>query len=169
MPANRVEPVEAIASYARRTKGTVRIVLQLPAAEPTAGEQAQVRLTGRQGSVRARATITAADPGVCVEVSVPAKKLPPGIWKIAVRIDPETPFGRVQARLLTSRTQPIALLPGPPSRRQIEPPRRLHRPRRPQLVERSGRLVDRGLRRLPDERAAKYRASLRKAARRLFG
>lgn len=169
MPANRVEPVEAIASYAHRAKGTVRLVLQLPGAEPTDGANATVRLAGQRGTVRAKATVTATDPGVRVEATVPAKELPPDIWRIAVRLDPEGPFLRVQARLLTSRTQPIALLPGPVPPRQIDAPRARTQTGSSRLVQRAGRVVDLVLKRLPEERAARYRTSLRRSARRVLG
>lgn len=172
MTANPVETVETIASYARRAGNGVRLVLHLPDVQGGEGAEAQIRLTSGRGSVRANATVTAAIPGVHIETTIPAKRLPPSVWRIAVRLDSEGPFRRVQARLLTSRTQPIALLPGPAPKTLMDPPpvkTRKTRKARPRVMRGAARMVDQALGVLPAERATRYRASLRKSARRILG
>lgn len=169
MTANPVETVETIASYARRSESGVRLVLHLPDVQSTETATAQVRLKSGRGSVRANATVRPALPGVHIEADIPAKRLPPSVWRIAVRLDSEGPFRRVQARLLTSRTQPIALLPGPTPKTLMDPPPARTPKAHPRVLRSAGRVVDHALGVLPAERATRYRATLRRSARRILG
>jgi hypothetical protein len=169
MTTKTVESVETISSYARRTEDGVQLVLHLPGLQADEGTL-QLRLAGPRGKVRTEATVTATEPGMRVEAHLGAKQLSPGVWRIALRQDPEAPFVRAQARLLMSTTQPIALLPGPAPRTRLEPPVRAvpSSPARRALRE-AGRLADRALSVLPADRAERARETLRSSAHRILG
>src|SRR4051794_22376602 len=179
MTTRGVQAVETIASYANQVEGVVNLVLHLPegadGAEGPLGSAATLRLrrANRGPAVTAPATTTPAEGGALLESHIGADQLPPGVWRMWLRPAADAPEIRLQARLLTSRKQPIALLPGPAPRIGGSPA--IPRPRRaePAPASAPGRLrgfavkgVDAALSRLPEERAARYRAHLAKAARR---
>ena len=57
-----------------------------------------------------------------LEATIPASRLGRGIWSLAFRPAPGTPFEPIEARLLTGARQPISLIPGPvPKTRLPEP------------------------------------------------
>jgi hypothetical protein len=122
------------------------------------------------------ATSSALPDGTLIEASIDADKLPPGVWRIWMRPGEDQPEIRLQARLLVSRKQPIALLPGPAPRTGAAPaipqPRRRQQPAaasRSRLRAAAVKGVDAVLSRLPDERAARYRARLAQVAHRVTG
>src|SRR3954452_12219796 len=173
MSPSGLQTVETIASYANQVEGVVKLVLHLP--EGPAGSEPTLRLrrANRGPVVTATGAASPAEGGVLVECRIGVDQLPPGVWRIWMRPAPDAPEIRLQARLLTSRKQPIALLPGPAPRiggsPAIPPPRRAGAA----PASARGRLrgfavkgVDAALSRLPEERAARYRAHLAKAARR---
>ena len=120
----RAQPVEAIASYAHRAGPDIRLVLHLPRARHAGGG---VRLLFRAAhgdppETSVEADVAAADPGVVVTAQVPAERLPDGVWSLETVADGES-GELLEARLLTSHTQPVALLPGPAPDMRMRPPR----------------------------------------------
>jgi hypothetical protein len=115
--------VDEVASFAHRVDGGVRVVLHLPDVD-LGTDEALVRLRAEGAVCRRPATVTTLDGASTLEVVVPAKGLGRRVWQLAVRTDAPS-FRRVQARLLTSDRQPIALIPGPVPRTDLaEPPPR---------------------------------------------
>lgn len=161
--------VETISSYARRIGDRVRVVLDLPELDVHGQAQVTLRLKSHHGAVVSEAEATPVGAGTRLEAEFPAKRLRPGVWRLAARPGSEAAFRGVGARLLTSRTQPIALLVGPAPRGSIAPPKPQSSPTRKQrLARRAGSLVDRALAPLPPEKAARYRATARRSARQLL-
>lgn len=160
--------VETISSYARRSGSAIELVLRLEDGEAVAGPSTSLRVRGPRGAVSTTAAVSATQRGVQLDASLPSNRLAPGVWRIAVRPEPGAPFRRVQARLLVSRTQPVALLPGPAPRTKMEPPSR-RTAQRPPALQKLGSALDRALSRLPETQAARSRAALRKSARRVLG
>ena len=117
--------VDEVASLAHRVDGGVRVVLHLPEVD-LGSDQAVVRLRTEGGAVRLRpATVTTLDGSSTLELVVPANGLGRRVWRLAVRSPDAPSFRRLQARLLTSDRQPIALIPGPmPRTDPAEPPPR---------------------------------------------
>lgn len=114
-------PVSVITSLAHRSNGAVHVVLHLPVVDLPPGPGV-LRCAGRGRRVRAAATITAADTGVLVEATFAGDRLRRAVWRLAVKAQGTEEFVPVEARLLTSRRQPVALLPGPaPVTRLAEP------------------------------------------------
>jgi hypothetical protein len=174
-PKDQALAVEVISSYARRSADRVRLRLQLPRVRMVDGQQVRVRLQRAKASVTGDDTVTDVTGGIRVEAELPADRLPSGTWSIAVSIGTGGRFQRVQARLLTSTTRPIALLTGSAPRgsalaaggRVAQPPSKA--PGHPDWMRRAGRLVDRALGVLPPTRAARCRKAVRATARRVLG
>jgi glycosyltransferase involved in cell wall biosynthesis len=173
-PKDQAVVVEVTSSYARRSADRVRLVLHLPGAGTSDGQRARVRLQRAQSAVTGDATVTDAIGGIRVEAGLPADRLPSGTWSIAVSLGQGERFQRVQARLLTSTTRPVALLTGSAPRgsasggsgRVAQPPKA---PGHPDWMRRAGRQVDRALGVLPPAQAARCRKALRATARRVLG
>jgi hypothetical protein len=175
MTTRGVQAVETIASYANQVEGVVNLVLHLPeGASASEAGTLRLRRVNRGPAVTATATTSPAEGGALLESHIGADQLPPGVWRMWLRPAPDAPEIRLQARLLTSRKQPIALLPGPAPRiggsPAIPQPRRAETapsPARGRLRGVAVKGVDAALSRLPEERAARYRAGLAKVARRV--
>jgi hypothetical protein len=97
-----------------------------------------------------------------------------GTWRLWVKPDGASDFRRMAAWLVVSDSQPIALLSGETPRTQMAPPRPRRRPagaaggrRRSQARRALVKVADSALSRLPEERRARYRSTLAKAARRV--
>ena len=165
MPTKPTHVVETISSYARRRDGAVAVILHLPELATGAGE-GDVRLASGRRNVSARATVKEAVPGARVEAELPAEQLPPGVWTVSVKLDGDTSFQSVQARLLTSGQQPIALLTGPRGGAGLTAGAPVTGRRR--VAAQAGRVLDRVLAVLPPEQARRYRSTLRKTARRVL-
>jgi len=115
-------PVEIVSSFAHRRGEDIRVVLHLPALGPVSSSTVPVRFSDGKRRVGRPAEARAAEPGTILELSVPAKVFGRGLWRLAVRADGPGGFVPVEARLMTGRRQPIALLPGPaPTTRLPEP------------------------------------------------
>jgi hypothetical protein len=126
------QPIEAVSSYARHGGDAVRVVVTLP---DTLHELVGDRLTTRRvwlrlsrqvddgrETTRAPVTVdtTGAQPVLTAEVA--SELLAPAVWNLALRVGQGGPLVRLEARLLVSDTQPIALLAGPkPLTRMDEP------------------------------------------------
>jgi len=116
------EPVSVITSLAHRRGGDVRVVLHLPGLDlpPGAGLLRCSNADGRR--VRRPATVTSASEGVHVEALFPAARLRGDVWRLAVKSKESDAWRPVEARVLVSPRQPVALLPGPrPVTRLPEP------------------------------------------------
>jgi hypothetical protein len=163
--------VELSASYAHRAGEDVHLVVQL-ADGATVGTPAQLQLTAGKQLKRVPVTVTPTADGLLLDGRVPAATLRPGVWRIAVAGGDAAPVP-VEARLLNSRKQPIALLPGPLPTTQLPPPERTSAPTsdsgRVRAYRTAAGIANRGLALLPEERASKARAALKKVGRRVLG
>lgn len=175
MAAGDIKRVEPVGTYARKSGDTVRLQLQLPDAPQLQEPTLRLRARNGKGVVEAPAEVRPAGGGVIVTASMPRADLRPGVWRVALRPEPDGPFRPLQARLLINDRQPVALLSGPVPRTEMAPPRPRTGPSGQTPVERrqdkarraAVKVVDGALSRLPEERAARYRAALAKAARRV--
>jgi hypothetical protein len=122
-----IERVDIAASYARRLDDEVQLVLLLPDAEPGPGPVV-VRLRDGGRTLKHPATIGLVPGGARLEMVAPAQKLGRGVWRLAVRTRPDAAFTRIEARLLTGRGQPVALLPGPAPETRMPAPEPAGRP-----------------------------------------
>lgn len=169
MTQNDVETVGFVLSYARRSGKDLTLVIQLPNVTEIDSPDVQLRLRGQRDTARIAGTLTKDPdrPGAMLRARVPARSVKPDVYRIAMRPASGGEFGRIQARLLVGRAQPVALLPGPAPRTKMQPPRPrpTSRPRR-RAVQAAAKVVDRALRRVPADRAVRYRAIVRRLARR---
>jgi hypothetical protein len=118
------QPIEAVASYARRADDVVRVVLVLPddlrdvAGDALTSRRVWLRLRhsadGEHRAARVPARVTPGDRPR-LDVDVPAAELAPGVWNLALRLGKGGPLVQLEARLLVTDTtvQPLALLAGP--------------------------------------------------------
>jgi len=126
------QPIEAVSSYARRVDDTVRIILTLPddlhdqVGDRLGTKRVWLRLVhkGADGREALRVPVsvdtTGARPVLTAEVA--DEQMPSGVWSLALRVGKGGPLVDLEARLLMSTTQPIALLAGPrPTTRMEEP------------------------------------------------
>ena len=142
-------PVEIVSSLAHRRQGAIRVVLHLPTVAVPPTETVPVRLACGERSFRVPASVEPAAPGVRLEFSVRAPRLGRGVWTLALRPAAGEPLIPIEARLLTGRGQPTALIPGPvPAGRLPEPVPVTLGPGSPTLVHRVGRVLRRGVRRV---------------------
>ena len=118
-------PLELSASYAHRVGDHLHVVLQL--ADAGAGD-VPAELELRAGKRTVRVPVTAAGAGL--DAVVPLARLRPGLWRVAL-VGPDGDVRPVQGRLLNSRRQPVALLPGPVPSTQLAPPQPSRRRRAP--------------------------------------
>ena len=166
--ADSVQPINTISSYARRSGDQIHLVLDIPSDGSVPDGAAEVRVKGPRAMARASATVTPVAGGSRVQASLPAKLLKADVYRLALRPNGAGTFQRLQARLVVSPTQPIALLPGPAPRTRILPPRPKQVPPVRARAERAAAgLVGKALRRLPEDRADRYRTTLRRLARHL--
>jgi hypothetical protein len=180
--------VELSASYAHRTGEDIHVVLTLTDDVP-ADTAARLQLRAGRKVVRVAATptvpaapATAGDPGdaagtdgsagLVLDARVPAAELRPGVWSVGL-VGSDGAVTPVEARLLNSRKQPIALLPGPVPRTVLAPPQRVAPPApsagKARVYATASKIANRGLSMLPDQQASKYRSVLKKAGRRVLG
>jgi hypothetical protein len=124
---SEAQRVDVAASYARRVEGGIQVVLLLPDADPGPGP-VEVRLREAGRTLKREAAVHLEPNGVRLELVVPAQRLGQGVWRLAVRTAPEDSFTRIEARLLTSRRQPVALLPGPAPDTRMPAPEPAARP-----------------------------------------
>ena len=162
--------VDLSASYAHRAGDDIHVVLQL-ADETALDAAAQLQLRAGRKVVRTPATSTYTPGGRVLDARVPAADLRPGVWRLGL-VDAGQGVQPVEARLLNARRQPIALLPGPTPRTELAPPQpaRAASPAgtRGRAYRAAGRVADKGLALLPEQRATRYRALLKKAGRRVL-
>lgn len=116
--------LDETASYARRSNGSVLLVLRMSLDEPLDVPEARLRFSDGERQVRTRARLRRTGESVVVlEADVPAARLTPGTWRLALRPGPDESWTPLQARLLVpSPGQPVALLPGPEPRTRMAPP-----------------------------------------------
>ena len=126
------QPIEAVSSYARRVGDTVRIVLVLPddlrdqVGDGLGSGRVWLRLVRRnpddREARRVPVTVDTTGAGPVLVAEVPDDQVPSGLWRLALRVGKGGPLVELEARLLMSRTQPLALLAGPkPTTRMEEP------------------------------------------------
>jgi hypothetical protein len=121
--------VDEIASYAHRVDDGVRLVLHVPGLVPDTDE-VRVRLWAGDQVRQRPASVRAVDGGTVLELVVPVKGLGHRVWRLAVAAGGDgTSYRRLQARLLTSSRQPVALITGPMPRTVLPEPSPRRRPR----------------------------------------
>jgi hypothetical protein len=163
--------VDLTLSYAYRSGGDIRVVLVLP--EATGASQfTWLRLRNAKRTVRVEVAPTTTADGTLVDVTIPAPRLGRSVWKLALLSENAPRAVALQARLLTSRTQPVALLPGPEPTTRMPPPKPRppvgRRAAGPELRARITRSVDGALRLLPAPAASRVRAGLVRIGRRVL-
>jgi hypothetical protein len=165
--------VDTVASYARRRADAVDVVLFLPGA-PALDEPTTLRLRNGQKTLRCAATSLPTAGGVLVTASVPDRQLGKQVWRLSLLTGEPRTSRQLEARLLASREQPVALLTGPLPETVLQPPRPRATtapggPTTPAARARRGavKVVDTLLSPLPDEQAARYRSALAGVARRV--
>ena len=169
MTNTAVLAVEPTASYAQRVGDAVRLVLQLPARPASAREAGTLQLRRGERVVRVPVSSRPTPTGTLMDATVSTRELGRGTWDLAL-VEESQPT-RLQARLVYSKKQPVALLPGPVPTTTLAPPRPKPAARtlRTRLYAAAAAVAKTGLRALPEERAARYRSVLKKAGRRLHG
>jgi hypothetical protein len=158
--------LELSASYAHRVGEDLHIVLH-----PTEDvSPAPTQLELRTGKKVVRVPVTTQDGAL--DARVASDGLRPGLWRLALA-GPDGRTTPVQARLLNSRKQPVALLPGPVPSTQLAPPQPAGPPASPSARARAYRaaavVANKGLSLLPERQASKARGVLKKAGRRVLG
>ncbi|MCD4523319.1 hypothetical protein [Nocardioides sp. cx-173] len=123
MPPELIE-VDVVHSYARRVGDRVQLVLTLPADTPLEGRRAWLRLVPKHDAepFRVPTDLTRDESGWRLEAYADAVSLTPGLWRLWLRVGKGGPLPRLQALLLMSDIQPIALLPGPRTRTLMAEP-----------------------------------------------
>jgi hypothetical protein len=154
-------------SYARRTGTQVRIVLRLE--EPLPASRVSLRLHSGRRVVEVPAAVDDPAGRPRLEALVDKSRLRGATWRL--RLDDGTGETSVEARLVFRAGQPIALVPGPEPATALAPPPPREAPGPGPARSRARRLVSAPanavLRRLPQERAAHYRRTLRRLESRL--
>lgn len=153
-------PIEVDFPYcvAFRSGGSLTLVLDVVA--PVAADPV-VRLRLGKRNLEAPVTVEPQGERWLLRAELPAERLVPGTWVIALRQGGEG-FRKVHARLLVSDSQPLALLPGPPLKPGIRPtPGPAWSPTR--------KLAERALEALPERRSDQVRAGVRAVKRRVPG
>lgn len=134
----RVQQAKITRSRANREGNDIRVVLHLPNVDLPPASAVLVRFACGDRRTSIPATVSAEQPGVLLDVAVPAEALQDGIWQLSYRPEGAERFVTIAARLLTSSRQPIALIPSmedaSPKRRRPQPPKDRTGPSR----ERSG-------------------------------
>jgi hypothetical protein len=159
--------LDLVGSYARRTGDSVELVLARSDLPSSIGGLV-VRLTRGAHSVTGTAQVRASGEGSDVLAQVPAGQLSDGIWQIGLGGEGDDEFAPVTARLLVQGPRPVVLLWGakatasrvPASRPAPGVPRR--------AATTGGKVLDAGLRVLPEPSANKVRQKLRRMARSLI-
>jgi hypothetical protein len=164
--------VELSASYAHRADQDIHIVLQLagdPAVD-SSGVGGQLQLRAGRRTVRVATTASSTPEGTALDARVPAADLRPGVWLLGL-VGPGDDVRGVQARLLNSNKQPIALLPGPTPRTELAAPRPVE-PRsetgKARAYHAAAKVANKGLALLPEQRADRYRTLLKRAGKRVL-
>ncbi len=153
-------PVDLTTSFAQRAGGDVRLVLGLPERPEGAGE---LRLT----SGKRRVTVPLGESsGDVVEVRVPKDQVTPGLWKLAL-VGGAEPVS-LEARLLSRRKIPVALLPGPTPTTKMAPPEPQEAAAPSKARRAAARTVDTALGVLPEQRRGAVRERLAKVGRRVL-
>lgn len=123
----RVQQTKITRSRANREGEDVRVLLHLPNVELTPASAVLVRFVCGDRQTSHPATVSAEQPGVLLDVSVPGDAIEDGIWQLSYRPEGAERFVTIAARLLTSSRQPIALIPSmeddSPKRRRPQPPK----------------------------------------------
>jgi hypothetical protein len=163
--------VELSASYAHRAGQDIHVVLQL-ADDRAVDSAAQLQLRAGQRTVRIATTSSSTPDGTVLDARVRAVDLRPGVWRLML-VGPGDEVHGVQARLLNSHKQPVALLPGPTPQTEMAAPRPVERQGqggggKERAYHAAAKVANKGLSLLPDQRADRYRTLLKKAGRRVL-
>jgi hypothetical protein len=161
--------VELTQSYAHRVGDAVHLVVQL-SDQLASSDPTTLQLRNGQRVVRIPVSLTTTPIGTALDATVGTTRLRPGTWKLALADESQRPTG-LEARLVYSKKQPVALLPGPVPSTALAPPhpKRARPSLRRRLYTAAARAADAGLRALPEEPADRCRSLLKKAARPLRG
>jgi len=169
-------PVELTESYAHRVGEGLHLVVQVSGEGPT---PVRDRLELRKGKrvVGTDCTPVRSSTGTMIQATVPVADLGAGTWRLrlatAAAADRSSSVP-LEARLVYHDRGPVALLPGPRPTTRLPAPRPAsgpasRTPSRPRFYRSAAKVLDIGLRVLPDDRAARYREALQKTGRRLLG
>ena len=156
---------DLVGSFARRRGSDVEIVLARP--EVTAGDPASVTLRKGRAAVEGPARLDDdAAYGTKLVVRVPRTELSDGSWSLTLR----SGNGRgepLAARLLVQGERPLVLLWGAKGTDSLVPSARKHSSKR-RAAASAGRVLDRALNVLPEDKAVQLRARARSTARKVL-
>jgi hypothetical protein len=126
--SRKAEEVEIAGSYARVADRIVHLTVALPNAQelrdlPTEGMRLRLRRRDGGQKVGVPAHVTRRDDhSTVLTAEVPVGRLPDGVWMLRAIGTDRSRVVPLQARLLMSRTQPVALLAGPAPTTRMAPP-----------------------------------------------
>ena len=126
--SRNAEEVEIAGSYARVADRIVHLTVALPNPQelrdlPTEGMRLRLRRQDGAEKVGVPAHVTRRDDhSTVLTAEVPVGRLPDGVWMLRAVGTDGSDVVPLQARLLMSRTQPVALLAGPAPTTRMAPP-----------------------------------------------
>jgi len=169
MTSNAELAVDLTESYAHRVGDGVHLVMRVDEASAIGGRDLLQLRKGKR-IVRVPVTATPSPSGMVLDAIVSTQQIGVGTWRLGLASVAERPVP-LEARLIYSRKQPVALLPGPLPATVLEPPapKRRSQDRSNRVYTAMVRVANAGLRPLPEDVAARGRSSLKKAERRLRG
>ena len=121
MPPTRSRVVEVTDSFACVEGENIRLVLRLAEPGDLAEGTIPIQLRSGKNQIAADVKVRRDADGALLEGRLASAHLPARVWTMALVPDgrPRIPL---QARLLTSSRQPVALLPGPTPATKMPPP-----------------------------------------------
>ena len=155
---------DLVDSYARRRGSDVEIVLADPAVVITESPIVVTLRCGRR-SVEAKGEFGVGVSGAQLTIRAPRAEFGNGTWSLVLHPDAHTEES-VAARLLVQGERPLVLLWGATSRPSLIPSRRSIRTKR--AVAAGGKVLDKALTVLPEDKAKKVRAQVRSTARKVL-
>ena len=161
--------VDPVGTFACRAGSNLHLQLRLPRQRELLAPKLRLRHRRTDEVIETGATVQPSGTGQLLIADIPQAQLEHGLWWVALKPNEDAPYRRTQARLLLNDKQPIALLAGgmPETRMAPPTPRAQRRRTQRKVHQRAVATVDRVLRRLPDERASRYRSHLAGLARRI--
>lgn len=156
--------LDLVGSYARRTGDSVELMLARSDL-PTSTGALVLRLTRGGHTVTGTAQVRASDEGSDVLGHVPAGQLSDGIWQIGLGGEGDDEFAPVTARLLVQGRRPVVLLWGEKAAASRVPASRPASSVGRRVAATGSKVLDAGLRVLPERSADKVRTTVRRVAR----
>ena len=164
MGASKPPPAEfdLVGSFARRRGHEVEIILNKPAVTLSEASVVVTLAKGRN-TVDATGEVREGPDGRRLTVRAPRAEFTDGIWSLTLHPDATTEEP-VAARLLVQGQRPLVLLWGQAAIMPARP-----RTARRAAAKQAGRMLDKALTVLPDDKARQIRSQVRRTARKVLG